>query len=295
MDTFCLNCHDSDGASGINVKSTNDGVNLSNARAMTPFNPTDDLGTGGPGGSITPGPNRTQVLDVNSQFSTSNPSFHPVLGQAYTSTNANWGANAWVNKTLKNGTNLQTVRETARLHCADCHTVDQNAHGGANDFMLTASTIDDTCYSCHSSTVYNGLNATNETLSRFKHKSYDGRNTFKSGKESTWSSFCLNCHAGYGYGDIHGMNKTYNAGNGGTGGDTLTSYRFMPGAYMLYDPDKNTTGDGGGASAWTTGGTSTVCYFRTTANKWSNCDQHDGGNKDKGWTTNYSRGVPGSY
>jgi len=283
MDTFCLNCHDSDGASGINVKSTNDGVNLNNTRALTPFNPTDDLGTGGPGGSITPGPNRTQVLDVNSQLSTSNPSFHPVLGQAYSTTNANWGANAWVNRTLKNGTNLQTVRETARLHCADCHTVDQNAHGGANDFMLTASTIDDTCWQCHSNTVYSG-SAPDETLSRFKHQSYDGSHTMDPNRASTWGSICFNCHAGYGYGDIHGMNKTYSAGT------THTSYRFMPGAYMLYRPNNNATDD------WTTSGTQFVCYFRTTANKWTTCSQHDGSSKtNKNWKTNYSRGTPGSY
>ena len=31
------------------------------------------------------------------------------------------------------------------MTCTDCH----NAHGGSNDFLLTQSTINDTCYTCH--------------------------------------------------------------------------------------------------------------------------------------------------
>ena len=179
MDTFCLNCHDTDGASKINVKSTNNGVNLNVAtRALTPFNTSDGLGSGGATGSFhLSGYYISRVLDVKTQFNTTNPAHHAVLGKAYNSASANWPSTAWVSRTLKNSTQLTTVRESASLHCADCHTVDQNAHGASNSAMLIATTVDGTCWSCHSTNVYNN-GAANETQSRFDHSSNDGGNTF---------------------------------------------------------------------------------------------------------------------
>ncbi len=99
-----------------------------------------------------------------------NASQHAVRGPRYSTTDNNW--NTWVSRTLKSGQNLATSRETSQLHCADCHTVDQNAHGGGNIFMLTAqgtsntnSTIDKTCTQCHSASVY-----VNGTGGRWDHK-----------------------------------------------------------------------------------------------------------------------------
>ncbi|UCH79992.1 MAG: cytochrome c3 family protein, partial [Nitrospiraceae bacterium] len=294
MDTFCMGCHDSDGASGINVKATDDGVNLSNARALTPFNSTDDVSQGTGGGTANvAGYERTAVLDVFTQFDTTNPSHHAVRGQAYTSHNANWGDTAWVDRTLKDGTRLITdnIYESAQLHCADCHTTDQNAHGGASGFMLQASSIDGTCYLCHNIATYDDVSSSD---TRWDHSNDGGVwDTGKGSKLGLYGanagSICLNCHGGNpvtdGFGGIHGLPA---------GSDPRSSqqrYRFQGGSYMSYSP-----------SSWTgTSGGTPTCYFDATTDTqpWSNCTQHGGSGSETetGRTADpqYSRGVPGDY
>ncbi len=306
MDNFCMGCHDIDGASGINVNATDNGVNLSNARALTPFNSTDDVSEGIGGGTVNQaGYERTAVLDVATQFDPTNPSHHAVIAPAYNSHNNSWGNTAWVNRTLKSGQSLTTVYETAQLHCADCHTVDSadgGAHGGANGFMLqvgsgaetgdpcgdsVCSGIDRTCWLCHNSTTYSD-NSSNDT--RWDH----------SNDSSVWSpddgsklgayggatgSVCLNCHGGDpavdGFGGIHGLQSGLDWRSG------QERFRFQGGSYMSHDP-----GD------WTgTTGTAT-CYFaggNQDTQDWSNCTKHDAPEDGRTAPPQYSRPIPDTY
>jgi hypothetical protein len=290
MDYFCMSCHDSDGASGIAVKSDDSGVTLTPTQAERekPFNSTDDVDEDIGGGTVNlAGYERPRVLDVHIQFDPNNPSHHAVRGQAYTSHNANWGAGAWVSNSLKSGQSLTTVYEAASLHCADCHTVDSadgGAHSGANGFMLQASSIDGTCYLCHNSNVYSNNSS---SLTRWDHSNDDKVwNTAELAKigqyGSNAGSACMNCHGGNpvtdGFGGIHGMSGT-DARSG------QTKYRFQGGSYMSHDP-----------GSWTGTSGSATCYFAGSQTQvWSNCNQHKNTETGRTASPQYSRGVPGDY
>jgi predicted CxxxxCH...CXXCH cytochrome family protein len=314
QDDFCLTCHDADGAAGIAVVGNGTGITLTPTvgEAQGPFNDTDGIGTGGNAASGPTGfRSRTRVTDVNEQFNPGsyswpagdgtmpagftggnydgNQSQHAVRGPRYFTNNAGWGTGSgqyWTANTLKSGQSLKTVRETAQLHCADCHLVDQNAHGSSKVFMLIGdptnsftgtSTIDATCYLCHEQAVHE-----NGSGGRWDH-SNDG-SVWSGGKETFWDdSYCFLCHGGGNgaeayiaqYGGIHGLN----------GADTLTGeprWRFQGGAYLSPNP-----GDNG---EWTITSGSVVCYGQTAANKWSNCSRHDGGSDNEAGY-NYSRGT----
>jgi len=312
MDDFCLSCHDSGGATGIvstasGTKSTQGGSTAPTAaEALNPWSEAS-IPASGPTGRTT----RTRVVDVNTQFNpgtyvwpagdgtppagfngtnyNGNNSQHAVRGPRYFTNNANWGTAAWVSTPLKSGQNMQTVREKAQLHCADCHTVDTNAHSAATVFMLTAtggttfngvttnSAIDRTCFQCHPGGVY--LNGSN-TASRWNH-TQEG-DVWDAGVETKWnSSFCLTCHGGgrqnasepQQFGGIHGV----------TGTDTISSqprWRFQGGAYMSPNPD--------GTGNWTGTATSITCYFQSSANSMSNCTKHSG-STNRPWGYNYGR------
>ncbi len=304
MDTFCMKCHDSDssrgagqgGASGIAVATGDANVTLSPTldERMKPFNSTDEIDTGAGGGTMTiAGYERQAVLDAYGQFDPTNESHHAVRGQAYSSHNSNWASPAWSNPTLKNGTTLRTNYEASTLHCADCHTTDLNGHGGTNGFMLTANSIDNTCWNCHSQSEYSN-NSSNDV--RWRHD--NDSNTFDSGRSSkigayngNHGSFCRTCHGGNigeggsfidGYGGMHGMDT------GLTGADSRSGqprYRFQGGIYMSHNP-----------GSWTgTGGTAT-CYFSATKTiDWSNCGQHNSPQTGRTDPPQYSRGTPGQY
>jgi hypothetical protein len=293
MDSFCMGCHDMDGASGINVKATDDGVNLDATRALTPFNSTDEVSQGTGGGTVSmAGYERLEVLDVASKFDPANPSHHAVIAPAYNSHNANWGDTAWVDRPLKSGQGLMTLYEASQLHCADCHTVDSadgGAHGGANGFMLQATSIDTTCFLCHNENTYFD-NPSRSTDSRWDH-SNEG-STWDPSKGSilgqyggTAGSMCLNCHGGDpafdGYGGIHGLQPGADWRSG------EPRYRFQGGSYMSHSP-----------SSWTgTSGGEATCYFdpNSASQPWSNCSKHDAPETGRTTPPEYSRGVPGDY
>jgi hypothetical protein len=304
MDAFCMHCHDSDssrgaglgGASGIAVATGDDGVNLSPTmdERMKPYNSSDglDQGTGG-GTKFLAGYERAAVLDAYGQYDPSNPSHHAVRGRAYSSHDADWGDNAWVDTTLKSGQSLRVVYETARLHCADCHTVDQAAHGGPNGFMLQESSIDATCYNCHSEQVYQESGALSG--SRWPHDGPDSGNFFNTGNSakigeyrSNPGSICLNCHGGRigeggtfigydGYGGIHGLPSGVDTRSG------EERYRFQGGSYMSHSP-----------GSWTTTAGSNTCYFAAGSSQdWSNCTRHnDTETGSRTPTMNYDRPAP---
>ena len=299
MDTFCLNCHDSDGSKSIAVTGPNTAPVLSlapsAAAALSPFNDTDNFRNGRDG--LT---SRTRVIDVKSQFVpgsggtgagyNGNPSQHAVLGGRYSTTNASWTATAWTGHTLRNGQVMNTARETARLHCSDCHLAEQNAHGAANAWHLlmngqsgdfttdydmggkaptdTASIV---CYKCHSSSVYANVASTANTRFSHNRESRVWAANYGDGTAATdgavLGASCLLCHAGDGFGNIHGVSGTYTSN-----GDTFTRYRFMNGAWMYWDP-----GTSAGDAAWTDpNGTNGTCYMPPSSS-WTGCTQHADG------------------
>ena len=291
MDTFCMSCHDSNGASAIAVRSDDAGITLTPTldERTRPFNSSDEPSVGTLGGTVDmAGYERTGVLNVFTQFDPNNPSHHAVRAPAYSSHNSNWGAGAWVANSLKSGQELTTVFEAAQLHCADCHTVDSadgGAHGGANGFMLQAASIDGTCYLCHNSNVYSNNSS---TLTRWSHDNEPAVwNTDKGaligGYGGVVGSICLNCHGGNpvtdGFGGIHGLPSGTDPRSG------QERYRFQGGAYMSHDP-----------GSWDTTGGSATCYFAGSKNQdWSACTQHSGNLNSRTASPQYDRGLPGSY
>jgi hypothetical protein len=319
MDTFCLGCHDADGASTIAVNDSNpaDGLQLGAAasapvtgRALTPFNVDDTLTNGRDPFT------RSRVVDVKSQFYAGsggsgtgyngNPSQHAVIGARYSTTDPNWTAPAWTSHVLKNGSTMNQVRETATLHCSDCHLSEVNAHGAVDAWHLLQNgtpgngiyttapyTTDEVmggeypsnnasvvCYKCHSSSTYTDPVGPG---TRFEHDR-EGRIWSDSDYGGTvdlgakLGPTCLQCHSGDGFGRIHGRGSGTDGDSGTYGASsssTYTKYRFMPGAWFEFSPKD---GGGGTDTDWETAVTSgTQCYFTSDAT-YSDCAHHGGGN-----------------
>ena len=148
MDNFCLSCHDSDGATGISaiqaimIPAAGKTASATNPFADTISNQYDML-------------ERPAVIDAKSQFNTSNPSHHAVLGQKYTGRTRVAGARSvdtvafasnssaalpgkrstiydagkfdatYATLSPAPGTSDTSLGDDSVLHCADCHTVGQ--------------------------------------------------------------------------------------------------------------------------------------------------------------------------
>ena len=149
MDNFCLTCHSSTGAT-----STQSGLIQG---LITPLTGKTASATNPFGDTISNGYDQMQrpaVVDVSSQFSTSNPSHHAVLGKRYTGRTrigsvrsinsatftANSSAtlagprttiydagkfNALYSPLGTDGTAATGLGDDSTLHCGDCHTVGQ--------------------------------------------------------------------------------------------------------------------------------------------------------------------------
>jgi len=178
LDTFCLTCHDSDGANGISVNAANNGLDLTagGARRLTPFN-SANYPAGAVGASTSfASAGRIAITNIKDKFYpgtvgpgaayNGNPSQHAVIGRRYSTiaANAGWGswtAAAWTSTMLKKtGLNVNVTRETSLLTCADCHVIDGggtgtgNAHGGTVPYNLKWATVSVFCNSCHNAAVY---------------------------------------------------------------------------------------------------------------------------------------------
>lgn len=322
QDTFCMTCHDSDGAAGINVNATNNGLNLNNTRALTPFNTSDTIRNGRDTFTT-----RTRVVDVKSQFYAGtggsgagyngNPSQHAVLGARYSTNNASWTAATWTANVLKNTSTINLTRERARLHCSDCHLSEVNAHGARNAWhLLLNGTVNDitgdtamsgvapttvasiVCYKCHASGVYS---ATGTAGSRYNHGNQNEPIDASYGDAATDGAklgpMCLLCHGGAatatgnaGFGLIHGRGTgggTGEASNTYTpagGAGVYSKYRFMPGAEFEWKP-----GTAADDTVWAVATTGT-CYMGPASTTWSTCTSHDAGSGGT-FTPLYGRAV----
>lgn len=340
LDTFCLSCHDSDGASAVSVNATNNGMG---GTALKPFNSTDVLAGGWlKGTNAMPHALRDRVIDVKTQFYAGttvigtyagidgvnfgvagasyngNYSQHAVIGKRYSTINRNWGSltsskTAWGSVMLRKlGQQVNVVKETALLSCADCHVLDagSGAHGGASLYnlrMTTVNAIDSNCNMCHSDSTYS-TGGTTASPSRIQHGDLDGGDPLRPGSHSKWgwaslSANCQLCHSGYmgyttvsrrtSYGGIHG-NSTAQYGWATVGGPMISTYRFFPGTMFKVNPaSKN--GDGG----WTTtnGGTASLgCYmYNATTQGYFNCTRHSGSNSPNENSTPYNYVRPLRY
>ena len=280
MDNFCMACHDGDGVANTTVRAI-----VSGATATNPFNSPLTNGYD----QVT----RPGVLNVKAQFAATNYSHHAVSGQRYTTSTYLFNASKFVSTFTPLGA-AQTVRDTSRLHCADCHTVGQWAtvggiggHGSTNEYMLQTSSGANAehtmttyvCYKCHVSGTYStGGGHTGGNSQDYAHSSTGvGKTGRVTSNGNITGMACSGCHnvGSTGWGGIHGGNNTYVDG----GGLTQNTYRFMPGmANSKYEP--------GTWSASSAPG----CYTGPDAsNSWGSCNQHSGGGK--GVTRSATRGL----
>lgn len=164
----CLKCHDNGGAASTSARVTG-------GTATNPFNAT----AGGiPGG---------RVVDVYSQFATTNRAYHPILGKQNNSYAANTRMNApWnISKTNGNSTSWGYI-----MTCWDCH-----APNGATGTLTSTVTA-------HGSAI----SATGTTNNAVELRGYIWRTGAVGSANNT--TLCIICHAGY---------DTQTASNHGTG------------------------------------------------------------------------------
>jgi hypothetical protein len=202
-----------------------------------------------------------RVVDVESQFNTSNTSHHAVLGQAYASA-APFAVGAGVNNAI------QGVRTdlawNSTLNCEDCHygtaTRMLSGHGTATGrYMLrnkdngdgwTLDT-DNVCYRCHTPGDAVGIYPEHEKGAHID----EAINVF--------AISCLNCHGGGEWGGIHGVNDPV-ADDGNTN--------------QSYNPNVFTYGSGldliSNWTSWASRGVS--CSSLEGPTLLNNCDHHGG-------------------
>ncbi len=262
IDTFCFRCHDSAGAAQIAWNGSalryTGGTAPSAAEALTPFadsltNSYDQVA-------------RTRVLDVDTQFTTTNYSHHAVKAAKYTGA----GSLPFNSVAILQG---GTLADNSRLHCHDCHYL--NGHGTANnEYMLQNSSGADTlhtassyvCLKCHTATystnAHTGGNGS-DFVNTAGAVGIAARAGGKTNGNITGMS-CAACHnvGGTGWGGIHGGNNTYTQGGGGS----QSTYRFMPGM----------NNNGYTVTNWTAASSAISCYTNPTTN-WGVCTSHTGG------------------
>ncbi len=225
LTTFCLTCHDSDGAQFTYVPAEYGG----NDDPLRPYNTTDS----------------NTVLDVKSQFTITNYSSHAisVLGVSkYSCGGSGINAAAFVSP----------WQDCSMVECGDCHYVDNNAHGTLNNkWLLEDSSESDTamtdatlnCFKCHTYSVYEGGTADTVFVQHGTGQHQDsGANSF--------GNWCMNCHGGGNgrAGSIHGTNQS-TTDDGSLG--SYKEYRFLNGAGLDYWENPNTGANKSGiCSTW---------------------------------------------
>ncbi len=204
FDTFCMNCHDSDGASDISVNATDDGIATPKSQDM-PFNSNANYRnvyevTANIALLLAERDALSAPVNVKDQFNSGNAvgkdwASHHNLSQFVkrygTKNSTYWPDALWTTQVTRenaigNGTNIRSEGETAGLHCSDCHLNEVNAHGSVSTvYMLKDSTGSDTqftdsgmststdnCVMCHTKTDYDMT--TSGTNSRFEGHGTDG-------------------------------------------------------------------------------------------------------------------------
>jgi hypothetical protein len=268
--SFCLSCHDSNGATIITGRTDPD-LDAQNATPGNPFNDglTNAHEPDGFDGSPAPH-SRGTVIDVAGQFATANASHHAVLGTA------GYGSSAPFGSGVDNA--IQGVRTdldwNSMIDCEDCHygtaTTKLSAHGTSNArYMLRDQDGNDTltgdsdliCYRCHNPS---------DSVSTFPEHD---KGAHIDGALTLFDIACLNCHGGGTWGGIHGVDASVTDDDGG-------------GSYV---PNVFTYGSGLDLiSNWTSWANRGVtCSSMNGPTKLNDCDHH--GSQD------WSRGEARTY
>lgn len=221
---FCIPCHDGDGALNTTARSNNGGTGT----AAMPFGGIA-LGatyTAANGAIGTQG-----LVDVKTQFATTNTSFHPVRGPR----NKDFPTAARLASPYNNIAAGRTdaghgLANSVVLNCFDCHNAPTTpltdrtivAHGNANTIRGTIYVTGPTlCITCH--TGY-----TTDTDNHLAGSA--GSSSGTSGQNMFMSTFCMYCHASADAKparplpaqDFHGYNRLVNnatwTGSAATGG-----------------------------------------------------------------------------
>jgi hypothetical protein len=196
MDSFCMGCHDANGASNVAVNASNTGLDTSTtgaaARRLTPFNTADNLQPSRESWAAMKS-SRTRVIDVKGQFNSTNQAgkawaSHHNLNQftkRYSTNNTTHLPNtAWTNYTTKEGKVLNSGAAdsgvVAGFHCSDCHLNEVNAHGSRNTWYMLSNasgadaaftnsgypTSTDICMKCHNPQAYGEAGTSSTTAPR---------------------------------------------------------------------------------------------------------------------------------
>jgi predicted CxxxxCH...CXXCH cytochrome family protein len=316
LDRFCLNCHDSNGASQIST------FRVTTETSRTATDPFWDGAT-----NITNAydlVSRGAVIDVKSRVTCLNGanvdlavctangttpgqpvngvySRHAIRGQStsrYTGANyipaTHWASTTW--------------NDRAVMGCADCHSTDGangvngNAHGSGQEYLLknnaglapaeatSANTTDYICYRCHAgagltgdyttgAAHLSGMNNSDYVDSRLNTGAGTANGQRMAGSGNIFGMACMNCHGGFGWGSIHGTSDQIRIN---AGPSLRNAYRFMNGGSLrYYDP-----------SGWT--GTTAQCYTLDTkvdTLSWGACGQHSAGGTGKTPTRDFTRPI----
>jgi hypothetical protein len=239
--SFCLSCHDTDGATIISSRpapppaeepdATNDPLNPFNDGLTNAHEPTGLDGTPAPH-------SRTRVLDVEAQFDTANASHHAVLGPAYVSAadclgagdphSCCTGAGTGPTCDLPFGSTVDNQIQGVRtdlgwnsvIDCEDCHygdpaTTKLSAHGTATArYMLRdqdgneAATAEpgstSICFRCHTPDDTTGVFTDHVGTTQHTQDSFN-----------IFNIYCLSCHGGGEFGGIHGVDAAVADDDGG--------------------------------------------------------------------------------
>ncbi len=285
--SFCLSCHDADGATNITSRTDPDPDATTNA--LNPFNDGLTNAHEDDGFDGTPAPHsRGAVIDVASQFDTNNVSHHAVLGPAYVyqvdcdgpgdplscCISAGDGPTCAQSFGTQVDASIEGVRTDldwgSVIDCEDCHigppdpkgAVALSGHGTPNSrYMLRDSSgaepatqpSDATviCLRCHDP-------ESGESL--FEEH---GNTSHDNNPLNLFSIWCLNCHGGGTWGGIHGVDDPVTEGDAGLG---------------TYDPNVFTYGSGldliNNWTDFTDGGV--TCSTNGSNDLLSSCTQHSG-------------------
>jgi len=269
MDTFCFRCHDATGATGIAMSSATALTTApTSPQALTPFADTRT--------NSYDAVQRGRVIDVDSQFTTTNYSHHAVKAAKYTAAGGLPFQNTAYSKTLES-LGVTNVDDNSRLHCHDCHYL--NGHGTANaEYMLQNNVGAD---ALHTASTYGCLKC-HVTAYSADHAGGNGSDfqAGRTGSGNVMNMSCAACHncGGVGWGGIHGGNYRYTPGgspgwtwNSTTAtvtnsGTTQSTYRFMPGL----------NNNGYAPGNWTSATIGGSCYTNPDS-AWGGCAKHAGG------------------
>lgn len=315
FDTFCMSCHDSNGANAVGGADWPSGDYI----PANPFGETSNIRTNSYDGiqkTFSAGGGGLNVYDDfypgTGAGSLSRDNHHAVRGKRY-STRLRSGVPAGFytlyqsdgsNTNLLNASvNLYDgttgVFDDSTLHCNDCHSSAWSSHGSANEYLLQLDyaenpTVEHTwntadangqtytyvCFKCHKESTYMGTGNHVSNSADYQHSSqYTGtarKTSAPNGMGHMTGISCLNCHDGaVGFGGIHGFPDAQYTAGSGGSGQGTYWKRRFMPGSGLIYYDPKDASALGDADWEATAGNK--CYTLSSATTMSSCTKHDKG------------------